>query len=255
MPMRRMTACERTLGGVVNETSCSAPSDVEGVADARERGLGRVALPPVLGREAPADLDAGREVRLERRHDEPDEADERRHARHLDRPRAEAVAREVALGAPRERVALPCAGAAPAGAPSRADRHSAPRTARDPRAATPAAAGAACAGPACSRLRDAQQRLAAAHGIADRDRELPHDAARRARGSRSPSSSPRRSRAPGRPRRRRPRRPRRAAPCPASGSRRARRRGRPRRRARAARRGGGARRRAARRPAARRATS
>ena len=134
----------------------------ERVGCARERGLGRVALPPVLGREPPADLDAGREMRLERRHDEPDEADERRDARHLDRPRAEAVAREVPLGAPRERVALPSREQSPGSAPSRAGPRSARRTARGPRGATPGGAGAACAGPACSRLRDAQEQLAAA---------------------------------------------------------------------------------------------
>ena len=223
MPMRRMTACERTFGGVVNETSCSAPTTSKAWRTLGQRGLGRVAVPPVLGRETPADLDAGREMRLERRHDEAHEADERRHARHLDGPRPEAVAREVPLRAACERIALGVAAGAPEGAPSRAGRRSARRTARDPPGATPAAAGAACAGRVWSLLRDAQQRLAAAHGVADRDRELPHDAGARARGSRSPSSWPRRSRAPARPRRRRRRRPRRAGRCPASGSRRARR--------------------------------
>ena len=38
--------------GVVNETSSSRPTDRERVMRARERGLRRVALPPVLGREA-----------------------------------------------------------------------------------------------------------------------------------------------------------------------------------------------------------
>ena len=45
-------------------------------------------------------------MRLEGRHDEADEADERRHSGHLDRPGPEAVGREVLLGAARERVAL-----------------------------------------------------------------------------------------------------------------------------------------------------
>src|SRR3954468_25081320 len=79
----------------------------ERVGGARERRLGRVPLSPVVGREPPADLDAGREMRVEGRHDQPDEADERRDSRHLDGPGAEAVTREVPLRAPRQSVALP----------------------------------------------------------------------------------------------------------------------------------------------------
>src|SRR5437016_417433 len=67
----------------------------------RERGpraLGRVALAPVLERQAVADFDARRKVRVERGNREADEADERRvpgDIADFGGPRAEAVLREM----------------------------------------------------------------------------------------------------------------------------------------------------------------
>ena len=67
-----------------------------------ERSLGAfggVTLAPMRAGEAPADLHRRREVRIEPRDREADKADERRDARHLDRPPAEPVLREMSLDA------------------------------------------------------------------------------------------------------------------------------------------------------------
>jgi len=59
----------------------------------------------VLDGEAPADFHAGRERRFEARDGEAGKSDERRHARHLDGPQAEAMFVEVGLDAVDHRVA------------------------------------------------------------------------------------------------------------------------------------------------------
>lgn len=75
----------------------------------RNRGparLGRVAAAPVLAGEPPPDLHGGREVFLEARPGEPDEADEARPVRDLDRPQPPALLLELPADVLRERVAL-----------------------------------------------------------------------------------------------------------------------------------------------------
>ena len=69
------------------------PGPLQGPAEAERLGcpLRRVAPVPERGREPPANLHAGREVRLEPGPGQPDPADERGHAGDLHRPPAEAV--------------------------------------------------------------------------------------------------------------------------------------------------------------------
>ena len=76
---------------------------VEAEAEALARGLGRVAVAPVVAVQAPADLDhLGREARAS----EADEADERRAAGDLHGPQAPAVLIDACLDSVGERVAL-----------------------------------------------------------------------------------------------------------------------------------------------------
>src|SRR5579862_2327124 len=77
----------------------------ESVFECGLTGLGRVAVPPVLAREPPADLDRRREVRLEARTREADEADEARAAGNLDGPQTPALLLEVPTDVLRECVA------------------------------------------------------------------------------------------------------------------------------------------------------
>ena len=101
-----MTARDRRFAGTVNETISSSARSRKPNAERGAGRLGGVAAAPVLAGEPPADLDAGREMGLESRHGQADEADEIGHARHLDRPEPEAVAGEVVADPGDGRVAL-----------------------------------------------------------------------------------------------------------------------------------------------------
>ena len=63
----------------------------------RLRALGGIASPPMLGRQSPADFDAGREVRLEWRITQTDEPRKGRNTGNFDCPQAEAMFSEVRL--------------------------------------------------------------------------------------------------------------------------------------------------------------
>src|SRR5438045_1586955 len=82
----------------------------EPVGDDQPRRLGRIAVTPVIERKPPTDLDAGREMRREARDREPDEADERGNARHLDGPETEAMLRKMRLETVDQRIALTAVG-------------------------------------------------------------------------------------------------------------------------------------------------
>ena len=82
------------------------PSLLEPEREGGPRGLGRVAVAPGLGRQAPADLDRGRERRLEVRRGQPGEADERPVRAPLQRPQPEAVVGPPPHDPVDERVAL-----------------------------------------------------------------------------------------------------------------------------------------------------
>ena len=69
------------------------------VRDRCSRSLAREPAAPVITREAPADLDSGREARLKSCQRETDIADELRFARHLDSPEAIAVRGESSVDA------------------------------------------------------------------------------------------------------------------------------------------------------------
>src|ERR1043165_9853545 len=79
---------------------------LEPVGDRRSSRLGRVAVPPVLPPEPPANLDRGSEVLLEAGPGEPDEADEARTAEDLDCPQSPAFLLDVPTSVLRQRVAL-----------------------------------------------------------------------------------------------------------------------------------------------------
>ena len=72
----------------------------------RPRTFRRIAAVPVLGVEAPADLDAGGERRFEGRNGEADEASEATDAGDLDGPEPKPVSLKMRLDAVRQRVAL-----------------------------------------------------------------------------------------------------------------------------------------------------
>ena len=65
MPSFSMTRRERTLAVVVNDTNLGEAQPLEAKGEHGPRRLRRVAAAPVLGREAPADLDRGQEGRRE----------------------------------------------------------------------------------------------------------------------------------------------------------------------------------------------
>src|SRR5687767_9754345 len=76
--------------------------ELQGVEAEGQRGAGAlrcVTVTPVAGREAPADLHAGREVRLEGRNHQAHEARERRDPGYFYGPEGEAVVGQVRLDA------------------------------------------------------------------------------------------------------------------------------------------------------------
>ena len=101
-----ITRRDGRFAGTVNETISSQSELLEAEREHRARGFGRVAAPLVSRGESPADLDARREVRLEARHRESDEAREGASLDDLDGEEPEAVRVEVRLDSGGKRVAL-----------------------------------------------------------------------------------------------------------------------------------------------------
>ncbi len=106
MPRRSITRRERSLPRAVNDTSEPSASVLERVARHGGGGLGGEPPPPVRPREAPADLDRGRERHLRIDAVKPRPADQRCLAGQLERPQAEPVLLEVRLDAVDQRAAL-----------------------------------------------------------------------------------------------------------------------------------------------------
>lgn len=80
------------------------PFEAEG--DAGSSSFCRIAFPPVLPCQPPADFHAWREVSLKRRDGKPDESDEWRVADRFNGPKPEAVALEVSFNTIDQRVAF-----------------------------------------------------------------------------------------------------------------------------------------------------
>jgi len=99
MPIRSITRSERTLAGMVNETTSFSPTRPNPSTSEALARLGRVALPPMLRVEAPTDLHGGHERSVETRHGGAGEPYERCRPHNLDRPQAEAVVVEMRLDA------------------------------------------------------------------------------------------------------------------------------------------------------------
>ena len=94
IPRRFMTAIERWLAGRERHDLLESRVD-ESEVDRLACGLGGVAVAPVRASEAPADLDARRELSVERMRQKTDIPDERRHIGHLDGPQPEAACVEL----------------------------------------------------------------------------------------------------------------------------------------------------------------
>ena len=133
IPIRSMTARDRRFAGTVNETISVEGQVAEAESQGGAGGLGGVAAAPVLAGEPPADLDAGREMRLEPRHRQADEADEIGHARRPRRPRARSRGGRNGRGSGRPPRRSPRGRAAGGRTPSRPGRRSSRRTPGDPR--------------------------------------------------------------------------------------------------------------------------
>ena len=129
IPIRSMTARDRRFAGHGERDDLLEGQVAEAEGEGGAGRLGGVAAAPVLAGEPPADLDAGREMRLEPRHRQADEADEVGHARDLDRPEPEAVAGEVVADPGRRPRRSPRGRAAGGRTPSRPGRRSSRRTA------------------------------------------------------------------------------------------------------------------------------
>lgn len=104
MPSFSITFLERVLAGTVIATISSRPSRPKPAASAARAG--RVAVPPVIGCQAPADLDGRRERRRKRHVRESHEADEAGNARQLRGPQATPVLDEVPANPLGRRVTL-----------------------------------------------------------------------------------------------------------------------------------------------------